>query len=115
MLLWRIYYGDGTTFDNLDGEPADAPPWNVQAVVQRDPDVGRSISRSNDFYVWHNGQWWEMDLFGLIDYLIRTGLVKFGRTLGNRDYAAVLDRAVNDPDFPAKSAWHKLERRAPDD
>lgn len=31
---WRIYYDDGTTFDDNDGKPQDSPPWGAVVVAQ---------------------------------------------------------------------------------
>lgn len=33
-LEWKLWYGDGSTFSNLNGTPADAPAYNVQCIVQ---------------------------------------------------------------------------------
>ena len=114
---WRIYYGDGATFSDADGPPSDAPALDVQAIVFRDEtpgaaNVGRFVLQGFDFY-WHDeGEWFGGELFGLFDYLQRPGAkaVKFGRTRPNRAFADVLERAVSDPDFPAKSASSRRER-----
>jgi hypothetical protein len=111
-MKWKVYYDNGNTFSDLDGLPEDAPCRGVQAIVRTDPDVGRRICRTDNFYVFDT-EWKGVDQFGLYDYLSDTGLkiVKFGRTIGDREYEAVLSKAVNDPDFPRKSAFTKDERR----
>jgi len=78
---WRIYYDDGSTFSNEDGSLQDAPAFGVQAVVC-DPDL------------WGTG-----DFVGLIDYLIKIGIVKFGRLARNEDYHQALTTARQDPDM----------------
>lgn len=88
---WRIYYDDGSTFSDEDGTLKDAPAFGVQAVVC-DPDL------------WGTG-----DFVGLIDYLIKIGLVKFGRLAKNEDYNRALQAARSDPDF-AKNIRHVYER-----
>lgn len=109
---WRIYYGDGTTYD---GPAEDAPALNVQAVVQRDPSPhgsGRFVvhgggQRPNrvpiDYYCYDVEQqiWLGVDLFGLFDYLQRPGWkrVLFGRTVADVDYQDAIRRAGDDPDF----------------
>lgn len=112
MVPWRVYYGDGTTWD---GDPFDAPGLNVQAVVQADAEVGRHVVTGFDFYWWEasHDRWWGGDLFGLWDYLSREGPRKviFARTMMNAEYRAVFDRAVADPDFAPKSAVLRDERR----
>lgn len=113
---WRIYYGDGSTVTSDDCTPSVVPKRNVQCIVRPDPDVGRLVERENDYYVWcdQRDNWKGVDQFGLFDYLIEPGvkIVLFGRTLIESEYKEVLMRAVNDPDMPPKSAWHKHERRA---
>lgn len=110
---WRIYYGDGSTFSDQDGKPEDAPCRNVQAIAQVAPDVGWYLCRSDDFYAYLEKGWQGLDSFGLWDYLAEPGLkiVKFGRTLHYPDYEEVLNKALNDPDLPRKSAWRKEESR----
>jgi hypothetical protein len=104
---WRIYYGDGSTVSD-DVDPFTVPGVDVQAIVQRDADVGRYVLHHMDFYWWVEAdrQWHQGDVFGLWDYLARPGPKKvvFGRSLDNQSYKALLTVAVNDPDFPVKSA-----------
>lgn len=59
----------------------DAPAFGVQAIVC-EPDE------------WHCG-----DFAGLIDFLVRKGIVKFGRLTTNEAYHAAVRGAQNDPDF----------------
>lgn len=91
MPKWRIYYDNGLTFSDEDGTLKEAPAFGVQAIVC-DPDI------------WHGG-----DFTGLIDYLVRTGLVKFGRLTTNEKYHAAVDGARTDPDFDT-NARHVYER-----
>lgn len=80
-MKWRIYYDDGRTFSNEDGELKDAPSFGVQAIVC-EPDL------------WGCG-----DFVGLIDYLARSGIVKFGRLCPNEVYDLILKKAREDPDM----------------
>lgn len=113
-MLWRIYYGDGTTFDNTQGSPDAAPGVDVQHVVCRDTrpgtdpsHVGRYIVSGKFAYWYDDGEWWGGDQFGLWDYLARPGLkiVKFGRSIANDRWLALYQRVLADPDFPPKSAY----------
>jgi hypothetical protein len=90
-MRWRIYYDDGSSFSDADGTLAAAPAWGVQAIVC-EPDV------------WHAG-----DFAGLIDFLARRGLVKFGRLTSNESYRRALQRAQGDPDFDPQTR-HVYER-----
>ena len=116
-LGWRIYYGDGSTYDENDGPPAEAPKRNVQAIVVTDDAVGFAVMESFDFY-WYDpvdrepDEWYGGDRFGLFDYLIRPGskIVLFGRSIPTAEYEAIVKAAREDPDFPRKSATNPSER-----
>ena len=112
QLQWRIYYGDGSTFDSSMGSPSEAPARDVQAIVQPDEQAGRVVISKWDYYYWQErGCWYGCDIFGLFDYLCRPGwkTVKFGRTLLNDEYTAIFVRAAEDPGFPRKSAKYEGE------
>ncbi len=103
---WKFYYGDDSTFTSDDGTPEEAPPLNVQAVVQNDPDphgTGRYVHKEYDYYVFAEGRWIGVDMFGLFDYLMRSGLVKFGRMIPSAEYRKILKKATDDPDFHPKA------------
>jgi hypothetical protein len=72
-LMWRIYYGDGTTFDNTDGKP---PVRDVQVIIQQHPDVGWHTMCKYDYYVWWGERWQGVDEIGLYDLLEELGLMK---------------------------------------
>lgn len=105
-MKWRVYYGDGTTFSNEDGDVEDVPSRDVQVVVQVDTRTGWSPLYSNDYYWYDKGEWIGGDLFGLFDYLTRPGWKKvlFGRTISHEEYQTIVRRARQDKDFPRKSA-----------
>ena len=110
---WKIWYGNGSTFSDAAGPPGAAPPLDVQVIAQADPDVGRLMVCRKDFYVFHDGEWYGVDWFGLLDHLMALGIVKAGRTRSNRDYDALYRAAVADPDLAPKSARHWLEDPPP--
>lgn len=110
MAEWRIYYGDGTTYQ---GSPEEAPERGVQAIAQVHPDVGWAATSSSDYYVYLPHDWWQgVDVFGLWDYLATPGWkrVLFGRTVNNAEYKAILERAF--ADLGDKSALLPGERPA---
>jgi len=116
MVKWRVYYDDGHTFDDRQGKACDAPGVGVICVVQRDPGTGRAILTGYDYYVCLGDDWLGVDLFGLLDYVLnhleRIRGVIAGRAVMNDIYAAVMRRALDDPDFPVKSAKRINERPA---
>lgn len=115
MLHWRIYYDDGTTYDNEDGSPENAPKQGVISVVHKDKEVGRSITTQYDFYWWNYdiSQWYGGDIFGLWDYLTQPGekIVLFGRSVPRQCYRNIQQNAIDDPDFPEKSGRLPGENR----
>lgn len=113
MIKWRIYYDDGSTFDNTNGEPSDAQGYGIIAIVEADDAMGRVVLNGWDWY-YHDGQnWWGADIHGLLDRLchnLPTFGVKQGRMVSADTWKDTLDRAVTDPDFTPKSGIHKKER-----
>lgn len=111
---WRVYYDDGSTFDNLEGGPADAPKLGVIAINQIDKHVGFATVWGKDFYPYSDdlGGWEGTDQFGFYDYLFcRPGykVVLAGRTVPHDDFIRLRHKALHDPDFPPKSGWHEGE------
>lgn len=114
MTKWRIYYSDGTTVDNTKGGPQYAPSYGIVCIVQPDDMVGRQIMHGWDWYYWHEEtqQWWGCDIYGLLDRLLhnmQVTAVKQGRTVSNKDWQSIMQRANEDPDFLPKSSTRKGE------
>lgn len=80
----------------------------VVAVVYPDPVTGRIVLHRWDWYYLKRGEWWGSDVHGLLDQMMHHAdeidLVVQGRTFTNDRYRDVLERAMTDPDFPARSA-----------
>lgn len=104
-MKWRVYYGDGTVISDSDADLYDLPGRDVQVVLEVDPDHGWRMHRSSDFY-WHdNGHWVCGEIFGLWDYLTRSGPKKvlFGRTISRDEWQEIWLRATSDTTLPPKS------------
>ena len=87
---WRVYYPGHVS-------EADTPPArNVQAILQRDEQGDWHIRSGGDFYVLRGDVWTEVDLFGLFDYLLDSGIVLFGRTVSNKEFEEVMRKAMQD-------------------
>ena len=112
-MRWKIFYGDGSTFDNTQGDPADSPVFDVQCIVQLDflpkisPHyVGRLNITGGDWF-WWNGEYWQTgDLFGLLDAAIhgKCVIARQGRMLPAHIYNEIYKQAVTDSDFQQQSA-----------
>ena len=134
MATWRIYYGDDTTAEgDTRAEFIAAPARNVQVIVTVDfypldsvYNVGRLTPSGADYYMWpvNVALPIPMDAIGVLDRLIEQRAatldsnladfsiaqlslagVKIGRWIDKIAYLTLLDRAIADPGFPAKSAF----------
>lgn len=110
MPNWKIFYDDGKHFSG--GCPWEAPGLGVLIIVEKDPECGRRLVSGYDFYIWRDQQWYGVDYFGLIDYLIQPGEKKvlLGRTVTNERYNEVYHQAIADPDFQPKTSSAIFEK-----
>ncbi len=111
-LLWRIYYDDGSTFDNSQGSPQDVPAYGVICIVYQNELIGRTIMQRKDWYYYASdeGQWWGSDLHGVLDRLLHrlpTIALCQGRNVSNKTYSKIMGMADKDPDFPPMSGKFK--------
>ena len=97
MILWKIYYGDYSTFSNEDGPPELAPCGRVICVAFYDEDNRRKICHQADYYVWDGKRWYSASDSGFWQYMGEPGfkVVKFGREIGDLDYRTIMDFALN--------------------
>lgn len=82
------------------------PARGVQVILQDNTYVGVESVTSSDYYVLRDGRWCGVDIFGLFDYLMETGLVLFGRTISAEEYDAVMQRVQTE-----KHGWTARERQ----
>lgn len=112
---WRIYYGDGLTYSSEDGLINGSYPFNVQAVVQADEDVGRQILNGFDWYIYKSGRWYGiLDIPSLLDQAVhdleQITIIRMGRMIPSKQYQGIMRRAREDGDFPEKSAVSRIEK-----
>lgn len=105
--MWKIYYED-EVFSSDDGDKKDAPARGVQAIIQDSKEVGVHVVTGGDYYIWRekSQRWVSVDIFGLFDFLIETGLVKFGRTISRDEYLEIMKEVMED-----KAGWLPSERK----
>lgn len=103
---WRIFYDDGTTFSDLDGQPHEAPPRGFICAVGYDERGRRYIMHGWDHYYFDReaNQWWGCEIHGLIDRLCmnRVYAYKLGRTVMVSEWQRLMAAADADPDFPVE-------------
>jgi hypothetical protein len=132
-MRWKLYYHDGSTFSNEDGTWIDAPSLGALVLATEDPAVGRELDWGprGEFFAWwpEATKPWGYDRVGVLDFLREVGRgtdvrladlsiddwidagVKLGRSVDNHVWQAVLDRAINDPYLPLKSAASSREQQ----
>jgi hypothetical protein len=99
-LQWRIYYADGSTFDNTQGLPQDAPALGVIAIKHFIENEWR-LQAFADYYIWEVGsEWWGADQSGFWQYLFKPGLkvVKFGTNIKDEPFQKIMAIAREDTD-----------------
>jgi hypothetical protein len=98
---FQIFYSDGPA-------PKNAIPTarGVQAIVQDNDDVGSELVASSDYYVKINGRWKGVDIFGLFDFLLDSGVVLFGRIIQNKEYQKLVKEAIK-----TKETWLPGEKK----
>jgi hypothetical protein len=108
-----VYKGDAAIYDSRDGGSPE--PRDVQVVVQEHPDVGWHTQSGYDYYVRWDNRWVGVDLFGLYDYLLETGLVLFGRTTTRVEFDEAMRKALAIRAVEReKTGWLSNERRPTD-
>ncbi len=116
LLLWRLYYADGSTYDSTQGSHLQAPAFGVQAVVQKCPEEGRHVICQCDYY-WYDlktYRWYGGDFAGLIDFLTHSwGPVRLGRVLAPKEFERIRARADADPDFEPGGVWRSDRHSVP--
>lgn len=114
-MKWRIYYADGSTYSDADGDPFDAPALGALVVACEDATVGRILVYGHSFYFWYpeHERWWAGNLLGLVNYLTKPGprRVLIGEEVPNPKWDAAIERASADDYLPPKTAFHPAEKR----
>jgi hypothetical protein len=100
-MIWRLYYEDGSTFDDADGRPHDSPPWGVVALAQ--PGSQPPVFVNADYYLYRDdlGEWTECgDVIGLVDHLThradKISAVRAGRWIPTKPFKDIWARARAD-------------------
>lgn len=73
-MKWRLYYDDGSTFSDLEGEPWESPLWGVIGVIQppvRHRTAGGIVGKNGDYLLYRQdlGLWHLIGASGLQDHL----------------------------------------------
>ena len=73
--IWRIYYENGSTFSDTDGEPWESPAWGVVALAQ--PDADPPIMVNADWMMWRTDRecWEQCGSDGFDDHAVHHGHV----------------------------------------
>lgn len=105
ILRWRIYYADGTTFDNTQGDCYDAPFHGVVCINVRDLKLNTHRISHFDYYYWcifdetWQGSMSDNILLILGKYSRDRVAPKFGETVSHSLFDALISQAKKDIDF----------------
>ncbi len=89
---WCIYYDNGSTFDNQDGEWNDAPVDGVICIVRKDGDRTEFHS-GGDFYIRYEEDGSIADTSDIGPTLRALKFIKFGRYTSNKNQERIMTRA----------------------
>lgn len=103
-MRWRIYYGDGSTYSDRDGDAYQAPVENVQVISQSDRSSAKGWIlmhgrlTQDGYYCWRSdGYGWDLhEPAGFWDYMFHfrgPKAVIFGRTIPTDDFHKIVGRA----------------------
>jgi len=106
-IQWRIYYWDETTADNRGGRPR---ALGVICIAVVNPSTGIDLVREFDHYWFDGMEWFGADTFGILDNLAQGIMPVYycrGTAVSKKLYREIIERALDDPDTPRKSAHQK--------
>ena len=125
----RIYYQGGQIWDSREAQPGPCPlcgqpgqvlrppeARGVQVILEASGAVGWAMQSGSDYYVRapgpSGGPWLGVDIFGLFDWLLSSGLFLAGRTITNAEYQAIYQQAKADRGLVDKGGFlpPRLER-----
>ena len=124
MIKWRIYYGDGSSYDESSGKPKFAPKVNVQCIsvnehgtktYQAAEDVGHVVLHDWDYYIYQEDTGWfgVKNVTDLVDHVLHSShkiqAVLKARSIPTGQFREIYKRAWEDPDFPEKNATRSDE------
>ena len=98
---FKIFYENGTTYDNTSGPLDRAHKCGVVAIIVEENN-GQRIESDHEFYCYMPDGWRGVEQWGLYDYLSSPGtkLVLFGRVTSKRN--EIINAAMNDTYLKAK-------------
>lgn len=95
-MKFKIYYGDGSTYEGEDFDIFDAPPIDVQAIAQDGPGNWHVVSHCH-FYVWDAVMnFCGVDDAGYWQYMFKPQLhiVLFGQTIHTPVFQTIFQEAL---------------------
>lgn len=95
---FKIFYENGTTYDNKSGPLDRAHKQGVVVILMEDAEEGQRFESGSDFYCYFLHGWVGVSQYGLFDYLASPGskLVLFGRVVNNEKRNDIFNAAMQD-------------------
>lgn len=108
---WRVYYYDGTTFDD---DIINVPTFHVVGIQEVDSKNGRKYVFGSDYYGYRfdRERWIKLDYMGAMMYLDHPGekyKVLKGEMLLEDEWSEYLKRMKEDTDLPPRTGWYPTE------
>ena len=96
-MTWKIYYGDGSTYSNENGDPFSAQPNDIQVII-----TDGAVQSGKTAYYWDPANGWNgCDTPGLWDHLLMfvgPKAILFGRTIRDDAFWETMKRAIKERD-----------------
>ena len=116
--MWKIYYSDGSTFDDSQGGAVEAPGLGIVVISYTLSTGDRSLLYGWDYYFFNSEyiDWQGADLFGLLDNLTNDRknvlrAVKAGRTIPLERFNEILHSAIVDDYIPTTGDQKRVTPR----
>lgn len=98
----RVYYHH---HEPAEGDLVGDNARGVLCILQEDQELGWVVTSDADYYILRDGRWYGVDINGLFDFLLDTGMVLFGRMVDRGEYAAAMSEAMQDKALAEKTGW----------
>jgi hypothetical protein len=99
--MWKIYYGDYSTYSDQDGPPWESPIMDVQVIAVPDSVVGKRLIFSHSYYIYKDDGWLGVDdsaslVLHLLKDVIIINTVRAGLATHQENFKDIMRQAKED-------------------
>jgi hypothetical protein len=95
--MWKIYYGNHSTYSNKDGPPWGSPIMDVQVIAVPDTVVGKRLIFSHSYYIYKDGWLGIDDAASLVLHLLKDAkiinTVRAGLSIHQENFKNIMRQA----------------------